>query len=76
MKKLFSVVLPIYNNEKNLEVTIPYIVNKSRSFKGYDVEIIMVNDGSKDRSYEIMQKLQKEKSHLRRYQVPMKRTIR
>lgn len=60
MKKLFSVVLPIYNNEKNLEVTIPYIVNKSRSFKGYDVEIIMVNDGSKDRSYEIMQKLQKE----------------
>lgn len=60
MKKLFSVVLPIYNNEKNLEFTIPYIIDTAKAFVGYDLEIVMVNDGSKDRSYEVMKKFQKE----------------
>lgn len=64
MKKLFSVVLPIYNNEKNLEITIPYIIDKAKLFDGYDLEIIMVNDGSKDRSYEVMKRFQKEYPHL------------
>lgn len=64
MKKLFSVVLPIYNNEKNLEITIPYIIDKAKLFAGYDLEIIMVNDGSKDRSYEVMRKFQKEYPYL------------
>lgn len=46
---IFSVVVPIYNIEKYLEKCIESIINQS--FK--DIEIILVNDGSKDRCYEI-----------------------
>lgn len=58
MKKLFSIVLPIYNNEKNLPETIPYIIEEAKKFSEFDIEIIMVNDGSKDASYEVMQMMQ------------------
>ncbi len=60
MKKLFSICIPVYKNEKNLPVTIPYIINHLELFPEYDVEIIMVNDGSPDRSYEVMQDFQKK----------------
>lgn len=60
MKKLFSIVLPIYGNEKNLPITIPYIVEHLDLFENYDVEIIMVNDGSPDKSWEIMCEYQKK----------------
>ena len=60
MKK-FSIVLPIYGNEKNLPVTIPYIIEKIPVlFPNYQVEVVMVNDGSPDNSYEIMKEYQKQ----------------
>lgn len=55
MKKLISIVLPIYKNELNLPVTIPYIMESIPTvFPNYDVELILVNDGSPDNSWEIM----------------------
>ncbi len=59
-KKRFSIVLPIYGNEKNLPITIPYIMEHLHLFNGYDVEIILVNDGSPDASWEIMVEYQKK----------------
>lgn len=58
--KLFSVILPIYKNEDNLPITISYIIDHLDLFSNYDVEIIMVCDGSPDNSWEIMKQLQKE----------------
>lgn len=58
MKKIFSIILPIYGNEKNLPVTIPYIMERMHLFENYDVEIIMVNDGSPDDSWEVMKQYQ------------------
>lgn len=60
MKKLFSVIIPIYKNEKNLPITIPYIVEQIKKFDKYDVEIILVNDGSPDNSYELMKHYKSE----------------
>lgn len=60
MKKKFSIVLPIYKNEKNLPITVPYIIENLGLFPNYDVEIIMVNDGSPDNSYEVMKEYQKK----------------
>lgn len=60
MKKLFSICIPVYKNEKNLPVTIPYIMEHLDLFPEYDVEIIMVNDGSPDNSYQVMQEFQKK----------------
>lgn len=60
MKK-FSIVLPIYGNEENLPITVPYIIdNIPKLFPDYEVEVVMVNDGSPDNSYEIMKKYQKQ----------------
>lgn len=60
MKK-FSIVLPIYGNEKNLPITVPYIIdNIPKLFPNYEVEVVMVNDGSPDNSYEIMKHYQKQ----------------
>ncbi len=60
MKK-FSIVLPIYGNEENLPITVPYIIeNIPILFSEYQVEIVMVNDGSPDNSYKIMKDYQKQ----------------
>jgi dolichol-phosphate mannosyltransferase len=59
-KKLFSICIPIYKNENNLPVTIPYIIEHLYLFEKYRVEIVMVNDGSPDKSYEVMKKYKKE----------------
>lgn len=61
MKKLFSVVIPVYANELNLPITVPYIMeNYQKLFPEYDFELILVNDGSPDRSWEIMRDYQKQ----------------
>lgn len=58
-KKLFSIVIPIYKNELNLPVTVPYLINSiPELFPNYDVELIMVNDGSPDNSWELMKAYQ------------------
>ena len=48
MEKLFSIIVPVYKNEENLPITIPYMLNKLDLFNNYRVEIILVNDGSPD----------------------------
>lgn len=64
-KKLFSIIIPIYKNEFNLPITIPYIVESIPTlFPEYNVELILVNDGSPDASWEIMQQYQKQYSDL------------
>lgn len=55
-RRKFSVCIPVYNNEKNLPITIPYIIDHLYLFEQYDVEIVMVNDGSTDGSYAVMKK--------------------
>lgn len=59
-KKLFSICIPVYKNEENLPVTIPYIIDHLNLFGNYRVEIVMVNDGSPDNSYEVMKKYKKQ----------------
>lgn len=60
MKKKFSIILPIYKNEGNLPVTVPFIMERLNLFSNYDVEIIMVCDGSPDNSYKIMEDYQRK----------------
>ncbi len=56
MSKIFSIVIPIYKNEQNLPVTIPALIDAIPVlFSDYQVEIVMVNDGSPDNSWQIMQ---------------------
>lgn len=48
-----SVVIPLYNKENRIRTTIQSILNQTHS----DFEIIVVNDGSSDRSREIVEQM-------------------
>ena len=52
-----SSVIPVYYNEDNLIPLYEDIKRKFIAAINFDYEIVMVNDGSKDKSYEVMQKL-------------------
>lgn len=49
-----SVVLPIYNQELNLDISLPSVINQTWK----NIEIIAVNDGSTDSSLSIIKKYQ------------------
>jgi len=48
-----SVIIPVYNEEKRLPDTLRKIY-KYLSVQSYDSEIIVVNDGSEDKTVEIV----------------------
>lgn len=53
MKK-FSIIIPVYYNELNLPVTIPKLLNLGGELSGYQLELVFVDDGSGDRSLEVL----------------------
>lgn len=51
---MVSIVLPIYNQEKYLDISVPAVMRQEYQ----NIEIILVNDGSTDRSIDIINKYQ------------------
>ena len=51
-KYIFSVVIPVYNAEKYLSETVDSVIAQDIGFEKH-IQIILVNDGSKDRSEEL-----------------------
>ena len=49
-----SIVIPVYYNEDNLRPLYQDIKEKIIDVIDYEYEIVMVDDGSKDASYEVM----------------------
>lgn len=56
----FSIIIPVYNVENYLSECLESVINQSL----YDVEIICVNDGTKDRSREILTEYQKRDNRI------------
>lgn len=52
-----SIVIPVYYNEKNLRPLYQDIKEKFIDKIDYEYEIVMVNDGSGDNSWQVMQEL-------------------
>lgn len=52
-----SIIIPVYFNQDNLMPLYDDIKKKIIDVIDYDYELILVNDGSKDKSWEIMQQL-------------------
>lgn len=60
-----SIVVPVYYNEDNLIPLYDDLKKKVIDVIDYDYEIVMVNDGSKDRSYEVMKELAAKDPNIR-----------
>ena len=58
--KTFSIVVPVYYNESNLPETIPQLLALSHHLPEYQLELVMVDDGSGDDSLGILRKFQLE----------------
>lgn len=55
--KIISILVPVYNEEETLSLLYEKLYEVMRSMHGYRFEVLFVNDGSKDRSLEILRKL-------------------
>lgn len=60
-----SIVIPVYYNEENLIPLYEDIKEKIYSHTENEYELVMVNDGSKDKSYEVMQNLAKQDERIK-----------
>lgn len=60
MNELISIIVPVYNAEKTLERCVSALLGQIYQ----NIEIILVNDGSKDRSLEICQHFAAEDSRV------------
>jgi dolichol-phosphate mannosyltransferase len=59
MKK-FSIVIPVYYNEQNLSDTVPQLIALGTKLINYKLELVFVDDGSGDRSLELLLDYQKK----------------
>lgn len=55
--KLISIVIPAYREEKNIPLIYDELVAILHPLKWYDYEIIFVNDGSPDRTWQAIERL-------------------
>ena len=56
MKKLISVIIPSYNEERSLPFLFKRLSILVSNNKNYNFEFLFVNDGSKDKTLDLIQK--------------------
>lgn len=61
MNKKISVIVPMYNSEKSIERCVDSILNQTYC----NLEVILVNDGSKDKTEEICNNLAKKDNRIK-----------
>ena len=59
MKETLSIIIPMYNEEESLPHLYKRLVTLGEKIKNYRLEFLFVNDGSKDKSLEIVKDLRK-----------------
>ena len=64
MKKI-SVIVPCYNEEEALPIFYNEIKNVMKELPNYELELLLINDGSKDNTLEVIKKLRKKDKTIR-----------
>ena len=54
---LVSIVIPCYYSEKTIRKVVELVMDEFRKNEGYECEFVLVNDGSKDKTYEEIKSL-------------------
>lgn len=65
MKEKISIIVPCYNEEESLPIFYKEIDKISKEMKSVDFEFLFINDGSKDKTLEILRKLAKKDKKVR-----------
>jgi len=65
MSKIISVVIPVFNEERNIPIIFSEIKGVFETLSKYDFEVIFVNDGSSDNSFLEILKLSREDSRVK-----------
>ena len=60
---MLSIIIPSYNEEKNIENTANVVSDIMKENK-IDYELVFVNDGSKDSTWEIISRLADERDNI------------
>ena len=60
---MLSIIIPSYNEEGNV-AKCASVVSKLLSENGIDYELVFVNDGSKDRTWDIISNLARNDEHI------------
>ena len=63
MKKI-SVIIPAYNEEESLPILYERIEKLMATMGNYEFEILFINDGSKDKTIEIIKKMRQDDSRI------------
>lgn len=64
-KEKISIIIPCYNEEESLPIFYEEINKISNEMKEVDFEFLFVNDGSKDKTLEILKKMSKKDQRVR-----------
>ena len=65
MDKLISIIIPCYNEENNLDKICKAVRQIMNEQSGYQYEMLLVNDGSKDHTLQKMIALAGEDKNIR-----------
>ena len=55
MKKLITIIIPSFNEEKSLPFLFKRLTNLSAKVRDYDLEFLFIDDGSRDNTLKILQ---------------------
>ena len=53
-KTKISIVVPVYNSGTNITELVEQLVNVFKTLSEYSLELILINDGSSDNSWEVL----------------------
>lgn len=60
MNKKLSIIIPMYNEEESLPILYKRLKALSEQIDNYQIEFLFINDGSRDKSLEIVKKLKQK----------------
>ena len=63
MKKI-SIIIPAYNEEESLPLLYERMVKLMEGMKNYEFEILFVNDGSKDKTIQIIKEMREKDTRI------------
>src|SRR3954471_2949539 len=64
-RALISIVVPVHNEEENLRPMYEAVTEVMRSVGQYDWEFVFVDDGSRDRSFGVIEQLRASDERVR-----------